>query len=85
MSRQCIFCEIATDDPIEFGEKLTCKNITAHLFCLVSESKYLLIFLFIFVFGEILVQFVRVRVLSQCSDQSGKDVIALNFCFRFSC
>lgn len=35
---ECVLCFKDTDEPILFGKKLSVGGVTAHHFCLVSES-----------------------------------------------
>lgn len=35
-SNLCIMCKQEVDDPLQFGEKIHFRDITAHHFCLVS-------------------------------------------------
>lgn len=35
-SEICIMCRQDIDDPLQFGEKITFEDVTAHEFCLVS-------------------------------------------------
>lgn len=32
----CVLCNSNVDDVLQFGEKITCEDTTAHLYCLVS-------------------------------------------------
>ncbi|XP_031637487.1 G2/M phase-specific E3 ubiquitin-protein ligase-like [Contarinia nasturtii] len=34
----CILCKHPTDDSLQFGEKITCEDVTAHLYCLLLTS-----------------------------------------------
>lgn len=39
-NKPCVFCEDATENPVEMGEMLTYKSIRAHNFCLVSQPTF---------------------------------------------
>lgn len=32
----CVLCNSTVDDALQLGEKITCEDTTAHLYCLVS-------------------------------------------------
>lgn len=43
-SEICIMCKQDIDDPIQFGEKITFEDVTAHYFCLVCVPKFMSFF-----------------------------------------
>lgn len=46
-NKPCIFCEDATENPVEMGEMLTYKTIRAHNYCLVSRLFSFFVCLFV--------------------------------------